>query len=59
MSADGVDVWHMRDGRIARCRAYYDVSDLARQLGLAPPLGGAAERAAVALQRIQARLRRR
>lgn len=59
MSVDGVDVWHMRDGRIARYRAYYDMSDVARQLGLAPPRGGAAEHAAVALQRVQARLRRR
>jgi steroid delta-isomerase-like uncharacterized protein len=59
MSVDGVDVWHMRGPRIARYRAYYDMSDVARQLGLAPPRGGAAERAAVALQRLQARLRRR
>jgi steroid delta-isomerase-like uncharacterized protein len=59
MSVDGVDVWHMRGPRIARYRAFYDMSDVARQLGLAPPRGGAAERAAVALQRLQARLRRR
>jgi hypothetical protein len=59
MSVDGVDVWHMRGERIARYRAYYDMTDVARQLGLAPPRGGAAERAAVALQRLQARLRRR
>jgi steroid delta-isomerase-like uncharacterized protein len=59
MLLDGVDVWAMRDGRIARYRAFYDMSDLARQLGLGPPRGGAAERAAVRLQRLQARLRRR
>ena len=58
MRVDGVDVWQLRDGRIERYRAYYDMADLARQLGLAPPRGGAAERAAVALQRLQARLRR-
>ncbi len=57
MRVDGVDVWGMRDGRIARYRAFYDTSDLARQLGLAPPRGGPAERAAAALQRASIRLR--
>lgn len=59
MRVEGVDVWQLREGRIERYRAYYDMADLARQLGLAPPCGGAVERAAVALQRLQARLRRR
>jgi steroid delta-isomerase-like uncharacterized protein len=58
MRVDGVDVWQLREGRIERYRAYYDMADLARQLGLAPARGGAAERAAVALQRLQARMRR-
>jgi steroid delta-isomerase-like uncharacterized protein len=58
MRVEGVDVWQLREGRIERYRAYYDMADLARQLGLAPARGGAAERAAVALQRVQARLRR-
>jgi steroid delta-isomerase-like uncharacterized protein len=59
MHVDGVDLWNIRDGRIARYRAFYDMTDLARQLGIAPPLGSRAERAAVTLQRLQARLRRR
>jgi steroid delta-isomerase-like uncharacterized protein len=59
MRVDGVDVWQLRDGRIGRYRAYYDMADLARQLGLAPARGGAAERAAVAMQRLQMKLRRR
>jgi steroid delta-isomerase-like uncharacterized protein len=59
MHVDGVDQWLMRDGRIARYRAFYDMNDLARQLGIVPPPGSTAERAMVALQRVQARLTRR
>jgi steroid delta-isomerase-like uncharacterized protein len=58
MRVDGVDLWSMREGRIARYRAFYDMTDLARQLGIAPPAGSRAERATVALQRMQARLKR-
>jgi steroid delta-isomerase-like uncharacterized protein len=59
MHVDGVDQWIMRDGRIARYRAFYDMNDLARQLGIVPPPGSAAERGMVALQRLQARFARR
>jgi steroid delta-isomerase-like uncharacterized protein len=59
MEIEGVDLWTMRDGRIARYRAFYDTNDLARQLGIAPPPGGRAEKAMVALQRVQARVMRR
>jgi steroid delta-isomerase-like uncharacterized protein len=59
MHVEGVDLWTMREGRIARYRAFYDTTDLARQLGIVPPRGSAGERATVALQRLQARLRRR
>jgi len=59
MRVDGVDLWGMRDGRIARYRAFYDMADLARQLGIMPAPGSRAERATVALQRLQARLQRR
>ncbi len=59
MRVDGVDLWTMREGRIARYRAFYDATDLARQLGIVPPSGSRAERMMVALQRLQARLRRR
>ena len=40
MEVEGVDLWTMRDGRIARYRAFYDVNDLARQLAIAPPPEG-------------------
>ena len=59
MRVQGVDLWRMRDGRIARYRAFYDMTDLARQLGIVPPSGSRAERVTVALQRLQARLQRR
>ena len=59
MRVDGIDQWTMRDGRIARYRAFYDMNDLARQLGIVPEPGTRAERGMVALQRIQARLGRR
>jgi steroid delta-isomerase-like uncharacterized protein len=59
ISVDGVDLWTIRDGRIARYRAFYDANDLARQLGIAPAPGSRSERTMVALQRFQARLQRR
>jgi steroid delta-isomerase-like uncharacterized protein len=34
---EGVDLWSMRDGRIAHYRAFYDMADLMRQLSAAPP----------------------
>ena len=59
LDSGGVDEWHMRDGRIAHYRAYYDMNEVARQLGIVPPRGSRAERAMAAMQRVQARLMRR
>jgi steroid delta-isomerase-like uncharacterized protein len=59
MRVEGVDQWTMRDGRIARYRAFYDMNDVARQLGIAPAPGSRGERGMVALQRLQVRLSRR
>jgi len=56
MRVDGVDLWTMREGRIARYHAFYDMNDVARQLGIMPPQGSTAERVMVALQRLQARV---
>ena len=44
---------------LARYRAFYDLNDLVRQLGILPPAGSRAERATAALQRLQVRLSRR
>lgn len=59
MAVTGVDLWEMAGGRIRRYRAFYDVNDLARQLGIAPPQGSGAEKLVVRLQRLQARGLRR
>jgi steroid delta-isomerase-like uncharacterized protein len=58
MHVDGVDRWTMRDGRIASYRAFYDMNDVARQLGIVPAPGSVGERGMVALQRLQARIGR-
>jgi steroid delta-isomerase-like uncharacterized protein len=59
MVVDGVDLWTIRGNRIAVYRAFWDLTDLSRQLGILPPPGSRAERATVALQRLQARFARR
>jgi len=59
MDVRGIDEWLMRDGRIAHYRALYDMNDLATQLGIVPEPGSGAEKAMVALQRVQARFMRR
>jgi steroid delta-isomerase-like uncharacterized protein len=56
---EGVDLWTMRDGRIARYRAFYDFNALAVQLGLAPAPGSRLEKGMAALQRLGARVARR
>jgi steroid delta-isomerase-like uncharacterized protein len=56
---DGVDLWTMRGGRIAVCRAFYDFNALAVQLGLAPAPGSAAQKGAVVLQRVAAAVKKR
>ena len=53
---EGVDLWTMREGRIARYRAFYDFNALAVQLGLAPAPGSRIEKGAVMLQRLGARV---
>jgi len=58
MRVDGFDQWTMRDSQIARYRAFYDMNDVARQLGIVPAPGSRAERGMVVLQRLQARLGR-
>ena len=58
MTVEGVDLWIMRDGRIAIYHAYYDLMDLSRQLGIMPMPGSRAERATVGMQRLQARFQR-
>ena len=53
---DGVDLWELRDGRIARYRAFYDFNALAVQLGLAPAPGSRMEKGMAAVQRLGAQV---
>jgi steroid delta-isomerase-like uncharacterized protein len=39
---EGVDLWSMRDGRIAHYRAFYNLADLMGQLSAAPPADASA-----------------
>jgi steroid delta-isomerase-like uncharacterized protein len=59
IDVDGIDVWDFVNGQIDRYRAYYDMSLLARQLGVMPSPGSRGERVGVMLQRAQARFVRR
>jgi steroid delta-isomerase-like uncharacterized protein len=56
---DGVDLYEFRDGLLAHYRGRYDMSECARQLGLAPARGSRAERTMARLQRTVMKLRRR
>jgi steroid delta-isomerase-like uncharacterized protein len=58
MDVTGVDLWRMREGRIAHYQAFYDMNAVATQLGLVPPPGSGMEKMAVRMQRLQARLGR-
>lgn len=58
-SVEGVDVWGLRDDKIAHYRTFYDLSHVAKQLGLLPENGSLAERAVVTLQRLGTRIRRK
>jgi steroid delta-isomerase-like uncharacterized protein len=55
----GVDEWTF-SGELMSCyETYYDSLDMARQLGIIPPVGSAADRAMAGLQHLQARFQRR
>lgn len=55
IAVEGVDLWEFSGDRIARYRAFYDMGEVSRQLGLAPARGSRAEAAAVRLQRLGAK----
>lgn len=55
----GVDEFWFRDGLLWHCRSYYDRLDMARQLGVVPPVGSGGEHAMTRLQNLRTRLRRR
>lgn len=55
----GVDEYRFRDGLLCAYVTYYDSLDMARQLGVLPAAGSAAERLMTRLQPLQARFQRR
>jgi steroid delta-isomerase-like uncharacterized protein len=59
LDAEGVDVFGLEDGLVASYEGFFDARAMAQQVGLLPASGSAAERMAVAAQRITARVARR
>jgi len=55
---EGADFHEYRDGKVAKLRIVFDMTDLSRQLGLMPSPGSAGEKAMVAAAKVQAKLRR-
>jgi steroid delta-isomerase-like uncharacterized protein len=58
LDAEGIDMFELRDGVVHSYEGFFDARAMAQQLGLLPATGSAAERVAVAAQRITARVRR-
>jgi steroid delta-isomerase-like uncharacterized protein len=59
VEADGVDLLELRDGLVCDYVGFFDARRMAQQIGVLPPAGSRAERLAVRLQRLGARLGRR
>jgi steroid delta-isomerase-like uncharacterized protein len=55
----GIDEWEFRGELLCRCATHYDSLDLARQMGVLPPRGSAADRLFARVQHLQARFQRR
>jgi steroid delta-isomerase-like uncharacterized protein len=56
---DGVDLLELRDGLVCAYTGFFDARGVAQQIGALPASGSAAERVAVALQRLSTRIRRK
>jgi steroid delta-isomerase-like uncharacterized protein len=59
LEAQGIDVFGLRDGVVHTYDGFFDARAMAQQIGLLPASGSAAERVAIAAQRISARVVRR
>ncbi len=55
----GVDEWTFSGELMSEYETYYDSLDMARQVGILPATGSAAEKAMAGLQHLQARFQRR
>jgi steroid delta-isomerase-like uncharacterized protein len=58
VEADGVDLLELRDGLVCNYAGFFDARGMAQQIGVLPASGSRAERLAVRLQRLGARLKR-
>jgi predicted ester cyclase len=56
---EGIDEWEFRGDRMCRYSTKYDGLDVARQMGIVPPQGTAADRLMTRLQHLHARFQRR
>ena len=59
LDAEGIDLFELSDGVVHAYEGFFDARGMAQQLGLLPAAGSAAERVAVAAQRVAARVARR
>ena len=59
MEIEGIDVYVFRGGLVSRYRGRYDLSEVARQLGLAPARGSRPEHVLAFVQRTAMRFRRK
>ena len=59
VEADGVDLLELRDGLVCNYVGFFDARGMAQQIGVLPASGSRAERLAVMLQRLGARIGRR
>jgi steroid delta-isomerase-like uncharacterized protein len=59
VSFEGIDQWEFRGELMSRYNTSYDLMDVARQMGVMPPLGSATDRLMTRLQHLQARFQRR
>ena len=59
LDAEGIDLFELSDGVVHAYEGFFDALGMAQQLGLLPAAGSAAERLAVAAQRVAARVARR
>lgn len=55
---EGFDLHEYRDGRVSRLWICFDMSAIARDLGVLPPVGSRAEQLTIGLANLQTRLRR-
>lgn len=59
VETEGMAIIELRGRLISRCRQFYDTTQVARQLGAAPPRGSRLERLGVLVQRLSVTLKAR